>query len=152
MELGQLYRSTAVIGAGPELPAARRPDEWQGQPGTRAPHFPIEKDGSEVSFLDLLQRGWLLVAANEAWRGIVQELAANGLIIQAAIIGVEIIPKTGTDVSTHFGIGMAGASLIRPDGYIAWRTGEDGTAEMLIDALTKVSAAAHVNLLLGGAL
>ncbi len=38
MEFGQLYRSTAVLGADADLPPALRPDEWAGQPGTRAPH------------------------------------------------------------------------------------------------------------------
>jgi putative polyketide hydroxylase len=38
MELGQLYRSSAVIGAGEDLPPALPPDQWVGQPGTRAPH------------------------------------------------------------------------------------------------------------------
>jgi len=32
MELGQLYRSTAVLGAGSDLLPARRPAEWAGQP------------------------------------------------------------------------------------------------------------------------
>src|SRR5260370_18844505 len=35
MEFGQLYRSAAVDGASEALPPARKPDEWQGQPGKR---------------------------------------------------------------------------------------------------------------------
>ena len=62
MEFGQLYRSTAVIGAGAELPPAARPDEWAGQPGTRAPHLWVEKGGARVSTLDLFERGWVLLA------------------------------------------------------------------------------------------
>ncbi len=42
MELGQLYRSEAVLGVSEELPEAARPDEWNGQPGTRAPHLWVE--------------------------------------------------------------------------------------------------------------
>lgn len=42
MELGQLYRSSAVIGAGAELPPALRPEQWAGQPGTRAPPLGVE--------------------------------------------------------------------------------------------------------------
>ncbi|MGG2362394.1 hypothetical protein ACE4Z5_25990, partial [Salmonella enterica] len=37
MEFGQLVRSSAVIGAGDDLPAAGSPAMWSGQPGTRAP-------------------------------------------------------------------------------------------------------------------
>lgn len=41
MEFGQLYRSEGVIvnEASEELPPALRPDQWAGQPGTRAPHL-----------------------------------------------------------------------------------------------------------------
>eukprot|EP01037_Dinobryon_pediforme_P037101 gene37101-44400_t len=49
LELGNRYRSSAVLLSkeekkeydGPNLPAARRPDEWQGLPGTRAPYVAI---------------------------------------------------------------------------------------------------------------
>src|SRR3984957_2129165 len=41
MELGQLYRSSAVLGASDALPPAQRPDQWAGQPGTRAPHLTL---------------------------------------------------------------------------------------------------------------
>jgi putative polyketide hydroxylase len=39
VEFGQLYRSSAVLGAGAELLPAQRPDQWAGQPGTRALHM-----------------------------------------------------------------------------------------------------------------
>jgi putative polyketide hydroxylase len=45
MELGQLYRSSAILGAGAELPPAQRPDQWAGQPGTRAAHVWVTKKG-----------------------------------------------------------------------------------------------------------
>lgn len=52
MELGQLYRSSVIIGGereGEVLPPALRPDQWAGQPGTRAPHLPISIHGMSLS-------------------------------------------------------------------------------------------------------
>ena len=48
--------TAAVIGAGAELPRAQRPDQWAGQPGTRAPHLWLNRDGERISTLDLFQR------------------------------------------------------------------------------------------------
>ncbi len=45
IELGQLYRSSAVLDASEDLPPALRPDQWAGQPGTRAPHVWVSKAG-----------------------------------------------------------------------------------------------------------
>ena len=141
MELGQLYRSTAVIGAGAELPLARRPEQWAGQPGTRAPHFLVDAKCGAVSFLDLLQKGWLLVAADSAWQAVVQKTTLGGKPVDLAIIGTDFVPQAGVDVSVLLGIGKAGASLIRPDGYIAWRTNKSGDAALLADALQKAASA-----------
>ncbi|SDH23975.1 2-polyprenyl-6-methoxyphenol hydroxylase [Lentzea fradiae] len=106
MHFGLLYRSAAVLGAGPELPPAQLPEQWNGQPGTRAPHVWIEPGKST---LDLFQRGWVLVADHPQW-----EEAAAGL-------GLRYERVERLDV---FGLSEKGASLVRPDGYIAWRSVE----------------------------
>ena len=72
MELGQLYESEVVLGAGHELPAALRPEQWAGQPGTRAPHLWVARRGEKRSTLDLLQRDWMLVTEDERWSGAAQ--------------------------------------------------------------------------------
>jgi putative polyketide hydroxylase len=110
LELGQLYRSSAVLGAGDELPPARRPDEWCGQPGTRAPHAWLA-DGR--STLDLLQRDWVLVSRDERWRDPAAAVAAElDLPLRCAALG---------DAASAFGLDDGGAALVRPDGYLAWR-------------------------------
>ena len=149
MEFGQLYRSTAVIGAGADLPEARRPDQWCGQPGTRAPHFPIEVDGVPCSFLDRLQRGWLLVAVDPAWRIAAQEARAAGHAVEAAIEGEDFIPQGEAGVAGLLGTGAAGASLIRPDGVVAWRTCEAGSAAVLMEAFGRTASAASTDHVVG---
>ncbi|SFR15778.1 2-polyprenyl-6-methoxyphenol hydroxylase [Lentzea waywayandensis] len=104
MHFGVLYRSDAVLGAGPELPPAQLPEQWNGQPGTRAPHVWIEPGKSTV---DLFQRGWVLVADHPQW----EEAAGQA--------GVQYERVEQLDV---FGLSAKGASLVRPDGYVAWRS------------------------------
>ncbi|WP_410873123.1 FAD-dependent monooxygenase [Nocardia sp. A7] len=121
IELGQLYRSEAVIGAGPELPRAQRPDAWAGQPGTRAPHLTLT-DSDSSSTLDLFGREWVVVSEDARWR------AAAATAAQQLDVAVGFV-QIGTDVETvesdvfgtAYGLTGTGASLVRPDGYIAWR-------------------------------
>ncbi len=124
MHYGQLYRSAAVLGAGPELPPAQLPEQWNGQPGTRAPHVWIEPGKST---LDLFQRGWVLVADHPQW-----EEAAGPL-------GIQYERLEQLDV---FGLSEKGASLVRPDGYIAWRSVDlpDDPAGALATAFRSSSA------------
>jgi putative polyketide hydroxylase len=112
MELGQLYRSSAVTGAGPELPPALRPEQWAGQPGTRAPHLWLPSEPHK-STLDLFQRGWQLIAGDQRWT----EAAAQA----GSSLGIEL-GCTAIGDQTAFGLGSTGASLVRPDGYVAWRS------------------------------
>jgi putative polyketide hydroxylase len=116
MELGQLYRSAAVIGAGEDLPSALRPDQWAGQPGTRAPHVWVLRDGAKVSTLDLLQRDWVLITQDSRWLETAQRAAATLPIkLESVVLAEQAIQQA-------FGIGPEGASLVRPDGYVAWRS------------------------------
>ncbi|MDX8051456.1 FAD-dependent monooxygenase [Lentzea sp. BCCO 10_0798] len=124
MHFGVLYRSDAVLGAGPELPPAQLPEQWNGQPGTRAPHAWIEPGRSTV---DLFGRGWVLVADHPQW-----EEAAVGLAVR-----YERVERL--DV---FGLSAKGASLVRPDGYVAWRSVDlpDDPAAELATAFSSASA------------
>lgn len=144
MEFGELYRSTAVLGAGEELPPALRPDQWRGQPGTRAPHIWVLKGEEKISTLDLFQRGWVLLAEDERW---IAAAAQAGEQLEIALecmrIGVDVLPEDPESFRRAFGLGTTGASLIRPDGYIAWRS-LDLPADpqgALTDALGQVSSA-----------
>ena len=124
MHFGVLYRSAAVLGAGPELPPAQLPEQWNGQPGTRAPHVWI---GQGKSTLDLFQRGWVLVADHPQWEEAVADLAVRYERVEQLEV---------------FGLSAKGASLIRPDGYVAWRSTDlpDDPAGALRTAFSSASA------------
>jgi 2-polyprenyl-6-methoxyphenol hydroxylase-like FAD-dependent oxidoreductase len=123
MELGQLYRSAAVCGAGEDLLPAQKPDQWAGQPGTRAPHVWVMHDGKRVSTLDLVQPGWVLLTQDRCWADIAKEVSDRlGITLQCKLVGAD--PVDPGKFLTAFGIGPEGAALVRPDGYIAWRSAE----------------------------
>jgi len=150
MELGQLYRSEAVLGAGDELPPALRPEQWAGQPGTRAPHLWADKDGQRVSTLDLLQTGWVLLAEDDRWRAAADDAgAALGIDPLCLRVGVDLTSEDPGSFRrafrTAFGVGPTGASLIRPDGYVAWRsTGMSADpAAAVTNALSLAASAAR---------
>jgi putative polyketide hydroxylase len=146
MELGQLYRSAAVIGAGAELPPAANPEVWAGQPGTRAPHLWVEKGGQRLSTLDLFERGWVLLATDDRWS------AAAAIAVEKLGLDLTVL-RLGTDLQSSdlesfrqaFGLSSAGASLIRPDGHIGWRSVAlaDDPARALTEALAQISFAAR---------
>ncbi len=123
VELGQLYRSAAVLGAGAGLPPAQRPDEWAGQPGTRAPHLWVTVDGEEASTLDLFRGDWVLLSEDARWADAAAHATAQ-LDIPATFvhIGTDAKPVEPNAFRTAYGLEPAGAALVRPDGYIAWRT------------------------------
>ncbi|RYZ43588.1 MAG: FAD-binding protein [Myxococcaceae bacterium] len=140
MELGQLYRSTAVLGASDTLPPAARPEQWAGQPGTRAPHAWVSDGDGRRSTLDLLQRGWVLFTGDARWRAAVEQA---GLGLQCLRIGAEVQPSDADAFREALGLGKEGASLVRPDGYVAWRSLDlpVDPAGVLTKALRQVSSA-----------
>jgi 2-polyprenyl-6-methoxyphenol hydroxylase-like FAD-dependent oxidoreductase len=147
MELGQLYRSTAVLGAGEELPPALRPEQWAGQPGTRAPHLWMDEDDERRSTLDLFQRDWVLLAEDERW-GLAAARAGDalGIELRCLRLGVDVCPSDPQAFRAAFGLGTSGASLVRPDGYVAWRSIDlpVDPLQTLTEALGRVSSAANL--------
>jgi hypothetical protein len=118
IEIGQVVRSGAVVTEpGDDGVVHLHPAEAKGRPGTRAPHVELE-DGS--STLDLFGRGWTALTGPEGGR-------ADGL--QTTIVRAEGFPEA-------YGISPSGVSLVRPDGFVAWRSVEapaDGEVEAVLD-------------------
>jgi putative polyketide hydroxylase len=144
MEFGQLYRSDAVMGADAGLPPALKPDQWAGQPGTRAPHSWFFRHGAKVSTLDLFQRGWVLLTEDDRWRRVAARVAEQ-LSINLACVTIGSAVRQ-VDIGAYraaVGLSQQGALLVRPDGYVAWRSSDfwnDG-GESFLHALTHLAHA-----------
>ena len=123
MEIGYRYNSAAVV-LEPDDDRAlhQHPREAKGRPGSRAPHVFVDRGGARSSTLDLLGRDFVLLLApgGEGWRGAVRAVASElGLPLEHHVIPDQQFPDA-------YGITGAGAVLVRPDGFVAWRAA-DGT-------------------------
>ena len=122
--LGYQYRSSAVLGV-PEEAAALRPAALTGQPGTRAPHLATSLSGREISTLDLYGRHFVLLAGGDgaAWVSAAEGVARRlGVALNAYRFGVDLAGPAAADGAAAHGIGSTGALLVRPDGFVAWRS------------------------------
>jgi 2-polyprenyl-6-methoxyphenol hydroxylase-like FAD-dependent oxidoreductase len=122
--LGYRYDSRAVL---PEQhkPVLTAPLELVGEPGTRAPHVWLAGDSGRLSTIDLFWDSYVLLTGTEgsAWREAAATLAGRH---QLPVRVVEIGPGgdyADPDGGWHkaYGISPAGAVLVRPDAFVAWR-------------------------------
>lgn len=145
VELGYRYRSAATIGSPADGPVHGDPRTTNGDPGTRAPHLWLERDGRPLSTIDLPGPAFVVLAGPEGDPWIGAARAARAALPGLDVEGVRVGP--GSEVTDpdgrfteRFGIGPAGASLVRPDGFVAWRSPglpADPAAE-LIGALASI--------------
>jgi 2-polyprenyl-6-methoxyphenol hydroxylase-like FAD-dependent oxidoreductase len=128
IELGYLYQSAAILAEPASQTAPGRthehPGESRGRPGSRAPHVWLEKEGRRISTLDLFRGSFVLLAGPDAngWPEAVRaaQTRFTRLQIEAYRIGRDISDPPG--FTTAFGIEPSGATLVRPDGFVAWRS------------------------------
>jgi aklavinone 12-hydroxylase len=99
-------------------------EQPSGRPGFRAPHVPLIAHGADViSTVDLFGDGWTLLTTEEGgrWRQAAESVAHQlGLRLTAHGLGPDLADPTGTFAEVY-GIDGTGASLVRPDGVVAWR-------------------------------
>ena len=112
------------------------------RPGTRAPHVWVEHAGQRISLLDLFDGRWVLLAGPDAadWHAAASEVAAErGLDLAAYRVGPSRAVHTADGAwGRAYGISPAGAVLVRPDGFVAWRS--HGAAPAAAATLTRVLA------------
>jgi putative polyketide hydroxylase len=96
------------------------------RPGSRAPHVWLERGGEPISTIDLLGRNFVLLTGSQgaAWVEVATQLAARReLSLDAHIIGDGGAISDPDDAwLSAYGIEPDGAVLVRPDGYVAWRS------------------------------
>jgi 2,4-dichlorophenol 6-monooxygenase len=154
VELGQRYRSRAVVSDGTTEPPYTRdpelyyhPTTW---PGARLPHCWLGDDGHRVSTHDLAGKGrfaLLTGISGEAWASAADQVAD--------ILGIEIAPhvigpgRRYTDLYEDWArlreVGEDGCVLVRPDAHVAWRA-----SALSADPATDLSRALEAILDRGG--
>ncbi|MFJ6983769.1 MULTISPECIES: FAD-dependent oxidoreductase [unclassified Streptomyces] len=148
--LGYRYPLGAVHGADPAAPVVPEGLTLDGRPGTRAPHLWVRRAGKRISTLDLYERTPVLLSDADApadWHEAALRLAAELSVPLVsyrlgAADGAELAPEDGVDWHERHGTAPGGAVLVRPDGFVAWRSpGPDPRAEdTLREVLTAVLA------------
>jgi 2-polyprenyl-6-methoxyphenol hydroxylase-like FAD-dependent oxidoreductase len=112
IELGYRYRSAAIVPADDDDVLFENPLEPSARPGFRAPHV----DLGGRSTLDVFGRAFVLLSPSEDW--------CKASPVEAHRIDV-------------YDTGPEGAVLVRPDGFIAWRS-RDFRPQALADALARM--------------
>ncbi len=135
--MGYRYNQGAVLGTDPDLPVL--PDRMRlcGAPGTRAPHMWLRVPGSQErrSTVDLYERSFVLLSSEgTSWSGAAGSVAKRmNVRLVAYAIGTgpeaDLIPEDGADWSEVHGTTAAGAILVRPDGFVAWRSANDAVMD-----------------------
>jgi putative polyketide hydroxylase len=124
MIFGYRYESGAVLTepSAPSGPVAD-PREPSGRPGLRAPHVWLERAGERLSTLDLCDGAFCVLAGadGEQWAKAAESVAAAlELGVRVHRVGADLDDPGGRFLDAY-GITRSGVSLVRPDGFVAWR-------------------------------
>lgn len=101
-------------------------------------------DGFEQSLLDVFQRSWVVLSMDAGWEAAAREAAGRtGVEVSFMHVGGDVEPLVPGEFGAAYGLGSDGAALVRPDGYLAWRSraAPDAPGEALTEALRDVAAA-----------
>jgi 2-polyprenyl-6-methoxyphenol hydroxylase-like FAD-dependent oxidoreductase len=142
IDLGYRYRSAAITADESDDGATwEDPHAPSGRAGFRAPHIRVRRDGAEVSTVDLVGRNFLLLCGDTAWPAAAAAAAARvGVPLDVVRVAEDgDVTDLDGDFAKAYGIEPSGATLIRPDGIVAWRSVEAGgdPAAALGDALAR---------------
>ncbi|GIM92620.1 FAD-dependent monooxygenase [Paractinoplanes toevensis] len=139
---GYRYGSPVILGDAPdEVFAATM--TLDGRPGSRVPHVWLTRDGHPISSVDLAGPEFALIGGAEAadW---IPELVADarraGIPLAAYPLAADggTVTDPGEAFASAAGITARGAVLVRPDGFVCWRT-EDRPAEGPAQVLAAVT-------------
>ncbi|MGW2518922.1 FAD-dependent oxidoreductase [Streptomyces sp. NPDC001617] len=128
--LGYRYPRGAVVGAEPTTPVVPEGLDLSGEPGSRAPHMWVRHGGERISTLDLYERSLVLLSDADAtsdWHEAAIRLSGQTSVPVASYRvgtgpGAELVPDDGADWWQRHGTEPGGAVLVRPDGFVAWRS------------------------------
>lgn len=143
MTFGYAYPTGAFAAEDPELwTVTEDPDKPSGRPGSRAPHVVVEGAHGPFSTVDLFPVGFTLLTAGPAapWGAAVGAARDLGLTLRVHGIGEggDYTDAEGA-FTQKYGISDGGAVLVRPDGFVAWRSrsGPEGDVGQTVTGLLR---------------
>ncbi|MFJ4218512.1 monooxygenase, partial [Streptomyces hydrogenans] len=146
--LGYRYPQGAVLGTDRTMPVVPDGLRLTGEPGSRAPHMWLSRAGTRISTLDLYERSLVLLSSEDGacdWHTAATRVAQQlSVPLDSYRIGAgpaaDLAPASETDWAEVHGATPDGAVLVRPDGFVAWRS-EGASADpgaVLRQALTAI--------------
>jgi 2-polyprenyl-6-methoxyphenol hydroxylase-like FAD-dependent oxidoreductase len=132
VEVGYRYHSAAIISEpGDDGIGHEHPRESKGRPGARGAHVWLDAD-KKLSTLDLYGKNFVVLTGPDgaAWRDAASK-ATKELNIP--------IDVHSYDLCDAYGITPQGAVLVRPDGFVAWRSKKgDPNAALSLTEMLKI--------------
>ncbi|MEU8619041.1 FAD-dependent monooxygenase [Streptomyces sp. NPDC048623] len=133
--LGYRYPKGAVLGTDPTQPVVSDGLRLTGEPGSRAPHLWLNRAGARISTLDLYERSLVLLSSADGagrWHTAATRVGQQlSVPLDTYRIGdgpdAELSPASDTEWAEAHGVTTDGAVLVRPDGFVAWRS--EGASE-----------------------
>ena len=149
IELGYVYDSPAIDKGEKPAPAHENPRDSHARPGTRAPHLWIQRKGEQISTLDLFGKSFVAIGGPDAdgWCDAARTVAARLRVDLEAYraearvrapgqgspyISASRAPMLRGELADAYALGPTDAVLIRPDGFVAWRS-DTGQVESAFD-------------------
>ncbi|HVW70136.1 MAG TPA: FAD-dependent monooxygenase [Steroidobacteraceae bacterium] len=126
IELGYLYGVPGKVHADPRV--------TRGIPGSRAPHVWLRRSGERISTLDLLGNPVFLIGpAGDEWARAARTLEGEfrHLPLDVYQVGRDFDDEDGRFCDSY-GLSAAGATLVRPDGFVAWRSNRVAPGEAVM--------------------
>jgi putative polyketide hydroxylase len=126
MIFGYRYDSAAVLAETP-APAGlvEDPRTPSGRPGLRAPHVWLNRAGTRLSTIDLFGGAFTLLAGPDGagWAAAAEAAASLGVELDFHRVGGAELRDPEARWQDAYGVTRTGATLVRPDGFVAWRAG-----------------------------
>jgi len=145
LELGAIYTSSAIVPDGSEPPVLE--DAYTdyvptGRPGHRAPHVWLLKNGKKrISTLDLWSPEFTILTGTKGqqWEETVNQIRNElKLEVDFHIIGTTTLIDEENTFLERYGIQPDGAVLVRPDGYVAWRSIQSSSSKVNLSQALRI--------------
>ena len=157
-QFGYQYTSGAVVADGTEIvPSSVADYRPTARPGARAPHSWVKWHGERISTMDTYDGGFILLTGpdNAGWVRAADQIRAE-LAIPLTVfgLGTDLLPadETIADLLQRYGLEPSGAVLIRPDGFVGFRSASraDDDYAALGSALQQILDLRHADVPIGG--